>query len=70
MERLPDEKVKVKISVCQKCKGHIRVAVKHLMDSKTEKDFYKEAQKYDLLIEEQDLVSFRKANVNFCSCKT
>ena len=45
MERFPDELVNVKISTCPKCNGYFRIAVEHLMDKNSEKEFYKTERK-------------------------
>lgn len=49
MERLPEKKVVVKISVCQKCNGVVRAAVKHMMDIKSKNSFMEEVLEYNVL---------------------
>lgn len=68
MERLAEEKVVVKISVCNKCNGIVRTAVKHMMDRKSKKDFAKEVMEYNLSVKEQPLLDYRKENADWCKC--
>jgi hypothetical protein len=64
-----DETVIVKISKCQECNGTVRVAVKHLMNKKSIKEFSKEVIDYNLSVSEIKLEDYRKNNVSFCECK-
>ena len=68
-ERLPDEQVNVKISICGKCDGIVRVAVSHMMDRKSKNDFAKEVMECNLSVKEQPLLEYRKANAKWCECK-
>ena len=68
MERLPEEEVVVKISVCQKCNGVVRTAVKHMMDRKSKTDFAKEVMEYNLSVKEQPLLEYREENADWCEC--
>ena len=68
MERLPEEEVVVKISVCNKCKGIVRTAVKHMMNRKSKNDFAKEVMEYNLSIKEQPLIEYREQNTDWCEC--
>jgi len=68
MNRLPEEKVVVKISVCNKCNGIVRSAVKHMMDRKSIKDFAKEVMEYNLSVKEQPLLEYREQNTDWCEC--
>ena len=68
MERLPEEEVVVKISVCQKCSGVVRKAVKHMMDTKSKNSFMKEVMEYNLSVKEQLLLDYRKENADWCKC--
>ena len=68
MERLPEEEVVVKISVCQKCNGVVRAAVKHCMNRKSKNDFAKEVMEYNLSVKEQPLLDYQKENADWCEC--
>lgn len=63
---LPEDQVKVIMSICPKCKNPVRVAVEHKMDKK---EFYKEVTKYNLDVETISLIDFRKKEFEFCGCK-
>jgi len=60
--------VNVKISRCPKCKQPVRMTVSHMMDGEEKKEFYDEARKYDLNIEEVPLLEYRKMDLKFCDC--
>ena len=68
MDRLPEEKVVVKISVCNKCNGIVRTAVLHMMDRKSKNDFAKEVMEYNLSVKEQPLLEYREQNADWCGC--
>jgi len=68
MERLPEEEVVVKISVCNKCNGIVRTAVKHMMDRKSNNDFAKEVMEYNLNVIELPLLEYRNQNADWCKC--
>ncbi|MEK6883899.1 MAG: hypothetical protein AABY22_29990 [Nanoarchaeota archaeon] len=66
--KIADKDVEVKLSVCGKCNGIIRVAVLHLMDKKTKADFAKEAMEHNLSVKQQPLIEYRKENAKWCDC--
>lgn len=68
-EKLPDEEVNVKLSICGKCNGIVRVAVEHMMDRKSKNEFAKEVMEYNLSVKQQPLLEYRKANSEWCGCK-
>ena len=68
-EKLPDEEVNVKLSICGKCNGIVRVAVEHKMDRKSKNEFAKEVMEYNLSVKQQPLLEYRKANAEWCGCK-
>lgn len=68
-KRLPDEEVNVKLSICGKCNGIVRIAVEHIMDRKSKNEFAKEVIKYNLSVKQQPLLEYRKANAKLCGCK-
>jgi hypothetical protein len=68
MDKLPDDKVIIKISVCQKCNGVVRTAVKHMLQTKSKNEFMKEAMQYNLAIKEIPLLEMRKAEIKWCKC--
>ncbi len=57
---LPEEEVKVKISICNECNGIVRTVVKHLLDRESEIDFALEVLEYNLKVKEQPLLEFRR----------
>ena len=67
--RLPDEEVNVKISLCGTCEGIIRVAVEHTMDRKTKKEFAMEVLEYNLSVKTIPLLEYRENKISWCSCK-
>jgi hypothetical protein len=68
-EKLPDEQVNVKLSICGKCDGIVRVAVAHMMNRKSKNEFAKEVMEYNLSVKEQPLLEYRKANAKRCGCE-
>lgn len=68
-EKLPDEEVNVKLSICGKCNGIVRVAVEHMMDKKSKNEFAKEVMEYNLSVKQQPLLEYRKANAGWYGCK-
>lgn len=68
-DRLPDEEVNVKMSLCGECEGIIRVAVEHMMDTKSKNSFGKEVVKYNLSVKSMPLLEYREKNPDWCSCK-
>ena len=64
---LPESEVKVKVSSCNYCKNVVRVAVEHMMNETSKKDFYKEVAKYELEVKTIPLLEYRKG-VDFCNC--
>lgn len=68
-ERLPDEKVFIKISSCNNCNGIIRAAVEHEMDTKMKNEFSKEVMKYNLNVSSISLLEYRKDFKQWCDCK-
>ena len=64
---IPD--IKVKISVCQKCNGMIRIAVEHMMDKKSKKKFLNEVMENNLAVKTVPLLEYRKNKMKWCECK-
>ena len=48
--RLPLNQSLLTRSTCPKCNGYFRIAVEHLIDKNSEKEFYNEVKKYKLNI--------------------
>lgn len=67
-DKMPDEEVIVKLSICQKCNGVVTAAVKHMMDKKSKLNFAKEAMEYNMKITEQPLLDYRKEKPKWCEC--
>lgn len=67
-KKVTDEDVIVKVSICQKCNGRVRSAIKHLMSKSMVNEFSKEAFEYNLLVKEYTLPEFRKLEINQCVC--
>lgn len=68
-DRLPDEEVVIKLSICQYCDGIVRAAVKHMMDKKSKNDFAKEVMEYNMRVIETPLLEYRKLNSKWCECE-
>ena len=68
LERLPEEKVQVKMTICQNCNGIFRAAVAHEMNHESKSDFLKEAFNHDLSIKTVSLTEYRSAKMKWCSC--
>ena len=66
--RLPDEEVKIKLSLCQKCNGIVRAAVEHQMNTKSKNEFLKEVMKYDLSVKTIPLLEYRSGKNEWCNC--
>jgi len=67
--RLPEEEVNVKMSLCGTCEGIIRVAVEHMMDKKTKKEFAMEVMDYNLSVKTMPLLEYRDKTPDWCSCE-
>lgn len=68
--KLPEEEVNVKISFCHKCGQDVRVAVEHMMDKKSIREFGSEVVKHNLGVKTVSLLEWRKNNSKkFCTCK-
>ena len=67
-ERLAEEKVQVKMSICQNCNRMFRAAVAHEMDYESLSDFLKEAFNHNLSIKTVSLTEYRSAEMKWCSC--
>ena len=65
---LPNEKVRVKLSICPKCKGYVRSAVEHLMSAYSSDYFFEEAKKHNLDIRTFSLLEYREDKVKKCTC--
>lgn len=68
-ERLPDEEVSVKMSLCGTCEGLIRVAVEHEMDNKSKKAFALEVLESNLSVKTMPLLEYRDKNPDWCECE-
>ena len=68
--KLPDAEVVLKISACPTCKGIVRVAAKHMLDTKRKNEFLKEVMEYNLVVREQPLLEYREEEPPFCSCNS
>ena len=66
--KLSDEKVVVKLSLCGKCNGVVRVAIKHMMNTKSKNEFSKEVMEYNLSVKEMPLLEYREHNPQWCKC--
>lgn len=66
--QIKDEDVIVKRSICSKCQGLVRVAVKNTMDAKSKREFAKEVFQYNLSVSEISLEDFHKEKSDWCSC--
>lgn len=64
----PIDDPEVKVSICQKCKHPVRVAVLKSMDNKSKKEFAIEAIDHDLSIQTMPLSIYKKTYNNICSC--
>jgi hypothetical protein len=69
-ERLPDSEVKVKVSYCQSCNGWVRIAILHMMSTKTKNEFAKEVMEYNLSVKEVPLLEWRKETTEMCNCNS
>jgi len=68
LERLPEEKVQVKMTICQNCNGIFRAAVAHEMNHESKSDFLKEAFNHDLSIWTVSLTEYRSTEMKWCKC--
>ena len=68
-EKLPDEEVKIKMSLCGTCDGIVRVAVEHMMDGHSKNSFGKEVVEHNLSVKTMPLLDYREENPDWCSCK-
>ena len=69
MKKIEEKDVIVKISSCNKCKGLVTVAVKHMMTTKTKNSFMRDVMDYNLNVTEQPLLDWKKDIKDFCDCK-
>lgn len=68
-EILPDEEVSMKMSLCGTCEGIIRVAVEHMMNKKSKKEFADEVMEYNLSVKSMPLLEYRDKNPDWCECE-
>lgn len=68
-EEIPDEKVSIKLSVCNGCDGIVRAAVEHLMDVKMKNEFMREVMQYNLSVKSIPLLEYRKQLSAWCKCE-
>lgn len=62
----PEEDVQVKLSLCTKCGGIVRVAVLHSLTTKSKNEFLKEVFDFDLTVKTQSLLDFRREQADWC----
>ncbi|MEN5306780.1 hypothetical protein ABE425_04650 [Chryseobacterium cucumeris] len=63
-----EEKVKIKVSVCNICKGWVRSTKWHKLNKKERTAFYREVSKYELDIQTLNLEEVKKFNTPMCEC--
>ncbi len=68
-EEIEDKDVIIKMSLCGECKNIVRVAVKHMMTTKSKNSFLKECMEHNLSIKEMPLLKYRSDNPASCKCK-
>lgn len=68
-QNIPEERVKIKLSVCSKCEGIVRASVVHTMNLKEKNEFAREVMKYNLSVQEIPLKEYRNQDKNWCECK-
>ena len=68
-ERLSDEQVNVKMSLCGDCNGIVRVAVEHMMDRKSKNNFAKEVLEGNLSVKSMPLLEYREKKPDWCDCE-
>lgn len=66
--KLPDDQVKIKLSICTSCKGFVRAAVDHKLTTVERNRFAKEAMQFNLEIRTIPLLDYRKQEIPFCMC--
>jgi hypothetical protein len=66
---VPEDHVKVKMSICGNCNGFVRVYVEHMIGIIGKNEFMKEVLKHNLSVKEITLTEYRKNNPEMCSCK-
>lgn len=64
---LAESEIVIKLLKCPICKGMVRAAVKHLMETKDKNSFAKEALEYNLEVTEMPILDYRKG-IDYCSC--
>lgn len=65
---IEEKDVKIKMSICQECGNAITVAVEHLMNTQSKKEFMKEVMKYNLDVKTISLEEYRKNDISL-GCK-
>jgi hypothetical protein len=60
---IEEKDVRVKMSICPECKNAVRVAIEHLMNKSSKKDFMKEVEKYFLDIRTIPLIEYRQSKI-------
>lgn len=53
----------VKMSICPECGNAIRIAIEHMMDTKSRNQFAKEVMKYDLQVKTIPLEEYYSSNI-------
>lgn len=70
-KKLPNEKTKepqVKVSICPKCKGWVRVGAWDRMNRKLRSEFSLEAIEHNLSVKSLSLSKYQKIDLKMCSC--
>ena len=67
-DKLPEKEVLVKLSTCKKCTKTVRVAVLHMMDARSMKEFEEEVEKYNLQVSNIPLLEYKDIIPEFCDC--
>jgi hypothetical protein len=60
---MENKDVRVKMSICPKSGNVIRVAIEHMMDTKSKNEFAKEVMDYNLQVKTISLEEYLNANV-------
>ncbi|SHH89774.1 hypothetical protein SAMN05421866_4184 [Chryseobacterium oranimense] len=68
LEEIKSEEIKIKVSICNMCKGWVRSAKWHKLNKKERNAFYREVSKYELDINTLTFTEAKEFNTPMCEC--
>ncbi|WP_137906102.1 hypothetical protein [Chryseobacterium sp. 2VB] len=67
-EEIKLEEIKIKVSICNTCKGWVSSAKWHKLNKKERTAFYREASKYELDVKTLTFEEAKRFSTPICEC--